>query len=358
MSDSSTHLAGATLSLTVAPNGVGHAVRAVRVLRALVERHGPFAGISVAMPAMQLGALSAATRDWLTATRVRILHDIVEPGVGLLKEPQGFVDGRLLAWEQRWAAQRSLADADLIVSDNLAGVLAYRDDAVLLGSFLWSDVLEPLVGQPGVAAFVAHERALLAASRPTMLATADVAHPGVIGRTDAVLLPWFDDRPEPPDEQVAGALSRPAVAVVGGMSGAADGLLARARSALVAAGREVIDVSGTGDRAAWDRVGTVLCRPGLGTVTANVVSSRPMLLMSEPGNPELEATAAALVRLGLARVLEAPEQAVALMSELDDPEVRSTMVSALAARPTGGHWRAADLLAARLASGGSRSRTP
>jgi hypothetical protein len=358
LSDPIWDLRRSRVSITVAPNGVGHAVRALRVLRSLVEAHGPFAEIAVAMAPSQLEALTPSTRVWLDAAQVRVIHGVVEPGVGIVSAPGSFADGQLVDWERRWAAESALATADLVVSDNLAGVLRTRGDAVLMGSFLWSDVLAAVSHEPGVADFVDHERALLATHRPVMLATADVAHPGVIERTDAVLLPWFDDRAEAPERQVARAMARPAVAVVGGTTGAADDLLQRARKALMVAGREVVDgvpLPGSED---WERVGTLVCRPGIGTVTAGVVAARPLLLLSEVGNPELDATTAAMVRLGLARALEDPEEAVDVLDELDDPEVRRAMVASMVARPTGGHRVAAELLASRLAAvhDGSDSR--
>ena len=337
-------LDGRSVGVTVCPNGIGHAVRALRVLRVLVEEHGPVGPLFVTLTRDQWSALSQEGRAWLAQHDVTVLHDVVEPGVGLAGADSGFADGRLTAWSQRWASS-SAAQADLVVSDNLVGVLEARPDAVLMGSFLWSDVLEAVAAGPMVDEFVARERALLAAHRPPMLATADVVHPGVVRRTAAVLLPWFDDRRAPAGVRAPGAAK--VVAVVGGRTGAADDLLGRVAAALTRSGREVLrDLTGPHR----DRIDVLVCRPGLGTVTAGVLDSIPMLLVSEPGNPELDHTSASLVALGLARLLkdtDDPRAVVAAVSAMEDEGVQRRMRDALSARPSGGHREAAAFLAAR-----------
>ena len=354
MTPTAASLDGRSVGVTVCPNGVGHAVRALRVLRTLVGEHGPAGRVVVTLTRDQLAALRPDVRAWLDAHDVAVLHDVVEPGVGLVGASDGYADGRLTGWVQRWESSDA-AHTDLVVSDNLAGVLDPRPDAVLMGSFLWSDVLEAVATGPAVDAFVAEERALLAAHRPPMLATADVVHPGVVARTDSVLLPWFDDRPAAPTDDGAPTTAASAVLVLGGRTGAADGPLGQVAAALVADGREVLTDPAVLEGPGRDRIGLLVCRPGLGTVTAGVVGSVPMLLVREPGNPELDHTAAALVALGLARALddiEDPGAAVAAVTSMEDDAVRMSMRAALAARPTGGHRAAAAWLAAHAAGGG------
>jgi hypothetical protein len=324
------------------------------VLRVLVEEHGPVDRAVVTLSHDQLAALRPETRDWMAARGVEVLHDVVEPGVGLAGAADGFADGRLVDWVARWEASDA-ARTDLVVSDNLTGVLGARPDAVLMGSFLWSDVLGAVASGPAVDAFVAQERALLAAHRPPMLATADVVHPGVVERTAVVALPWADDRlpeltrqPEPSGSGGAAGSTGDMVAVLGGRTGAADDALGRVRDVLLGAGRKVVtDPSALhGPRRA--RLGLLVCRPGLGTVTAGVIGSLPMLLVREPGNPELDHMAAALVAHGLARTLDHtddPGAILAAVEAMEEGPVRMSMRAALAARPTGGHRAAAAWLA-------------
>lgn len=307
--------------------------------------------MDVALSAAQFMALQSETRTWLATRDVRVHYRVTEPGVALPQGPDAFADGRLEAWIARWESS-DLAQADLVVSDNLTGVLRTRPDAVLMGSFLWSDVLESFSAEPHVAAFVADERRILAATVPPMLATADVVHPGVVARTTVVPMPWFDDRP-------AGAIRTDAVqpghagavAVLGGTTGASGATLRVVLDALARSGREVITDPEVLNGPRRGHVSAVVCRPGLGTVTACVVGSLPMLLVSAAENSELTHTTEALVGLGLARVLDDPNDVAAEVTKMEAQDVRGPMIAALDARPTGGHRAAAEWLAQRLGAG-------
>src|SRR5215813_8567522 len=89
----------------------------------------------------------ALKRDWDLAVRFFSDHrvdrvgGVLDPGVVWSTDASRYEDGSLLAWKDRLARLPSLERARLVVSDNLAGVLALRSDAVLVGSFLWGDVL-------------------------------------------------------------------------------------------------------------------------------------------------------------------------------------------------------------------------
>jgi hypothetical protein len=52
-------LRAASIAITVCPNGIGHAVRALRVLRELDLAHGPFGRLDVALSPAQLAALQS-----------------------------------------------------------------------------------------------------------------------------------------------------------------------------------------------------------------------------------------------------------------------------------------------------------
>lgn len=55
---------------------------------------------------------------------------------------------------------------DLIVSDNLSGLLNFRNDIILSGSFLWGDVFKDYLGTNGISS---HEEVLIKAYNPIIL---------------------------------------------------------------------------------------------------------------------------------------------------------------------------------------------
>lgn len=338
----------------IAPNGLGHYRRAVHVLDRLATRL-PGARIDLVCERWQLerGGFAAATR---VRARGRAITGVMVPGVEWAGRARGFADGRLLAWLDRLAAVPEVRAADLVLSDNLAGVLALRPDAVLMGSHLWSDVLaEVAAADDGARAFVQHERALLEQLRPPMLCVGDVVMPGVRERTTPVELGWMCDR------AAAGALAEVApqhgrVAVLGGATGAADDVLAGALAALRADGRwNVVDAREFGHELAdFAACAAVVCRPGVGTLTECVTVGTPMLWAYEAGNVELAWNARACAALGLGRDLgaepepaRAPAELAALLAEPESGVTRGRLL----ARSRDGLDAAAAWLETRLTQG-------
>lgn len=337
----------------VAPNGVGHARRSIGMLARLRSRV-PDLRITLVCEDWQLRAFDG----WNAAARVidgaRIVHGVTAPGVSWLTQPDGYADGRLLAWEDRLRSSGALDQADLVLSDNLTGVLTTRPDAVLAGSFLWSDVLgAAFADDPCVRAFVEHERELLDVHRPPMLCVGDVAMPGVLERTEAVSLPWMCE----PRETVLRSNREPRVAMLGGGTHLADDIL---RSTVPAVrGRRWISVGppslgtdesliGPGDLA---RVAAAVCRPGLGAVHDCIAHEVPMVMVYEPGNTELAHTARRLQSMGLAfdsGPEPRPETIVDALETVMDPSTSRSIRSAMRGLPRDGLERAADWLASRL----------
>lgn len=55
---------------------------------------------------------------------------------------------------------------DIVISDNLAGILKYRKDALILGSFLWSDVFKAFLGDNKLTNF---DRSLIRKYNPLLI---------------------------------------------------------------------------------------------------------------------------------------------------------------------------------------------
>lgn len=55
---------------------------------------------------------------------------------------------------------------DIVVSDNIVGLLNFRDDVILSGSFLWKDVFKSHIGQNNISS---HDEVLLESYKPTLI---------------------------------------------------------------------------------------------------------------------------------------------------------------------------------------------
>lgn len=331
----------------VCNNGLGHLRRVTGVLAELLALR-PDVRITLVCEPWQL----ARARAWPAAQRVLAAGDVVAgvmaPGVVWSRDAAVYADGRLEAWIERVGEVPELGAADLVVTDNLGGVLEHRPDAVLLGSFLWSDILEAAHEvDPAVRSFVARERAALAKCRPTALCVAALATAGLRARAATVEVGWMCERAREPAATREGA-----VAVLGGATGAADAILAATAERLRAEGTPVVQPGARAlspDELAACAVAVV--RPGAGTLNDCVAQQVPMVLVHEPDNAELDHNGRAVAGLGLGTYLGSVTDAdavVAAVMQLRALDAWSSARRALAAQPRDGLRAAARWLARRL----------
>lgn len=280
---------------------------------------------------------------------MRQIHGITEPGVGWSSDPACFDDDRLLSWEERLVDLPELQSADLVLSDNLTAMLDHRPDAVLAGSFLWSEVLATAYpDHPRVAAFAQKETERLRKHRPPMLCVADLMMPAVRQQTTAVPLPWMCEEPATPQPASRGNL--PLIAVAGGATGSAEDILGRAVEGLAqkaeANGWRLALPTGfrayAGSLAAHDTLpfdatvfasaAVMVCRPGVGTMTDCVTHRLPMVVLHEKNNPEMAHNGRRVRDLGLGTYLEGSPQHDTVLAAVKDlldtrrqAQIRSTM---------------------------------
>ncbi|MBA9076973.1 hypothetical protein [Rufibacter quisquiliarum] len=300
-------------------NGLGHFKRSVAVLSEL-QRQLPGVQITVACEKWQVERM----QDWEVAAvffanteNVRYLDGLVFPGVYWDKNPLNYQDRKLTEWHHRLANVQELHEADLVLSDNLSQVLLYRPDAVLLGSFLWSDILEDAYPEvPFVTEFVEEERRLLATYKPRMLCVGDIVMPGVVKQTEAIKLPWFC---EVALEKEAIVTERGAeeshfkIALLGGATDSIANELQQLAQALLKNQRVelflpkgLVSVPKGGEKnlhvfdhseTSFSALDLIICRPGVGTLTDAICYKVPVAAVYEAGNIEMEHNATVVEQL-------------------------------------------------------------
>lgn len=272
------------------PNGLGHLTRLLNILAEAGRRRPIRATVVAASWQRTVRAGEGADPPWLSWC-----EDVFEPEVRHLPTlPDLDVAG------DRWGAKlRACPDvrrADVVLSDNLASTLAARPDAVLIGSFLWSDVV------PGTG-FAARERELLAQHRPIVLANRWLATDLVRAEPGTRLTGWTAARgPVLPVEArsvelnvgTTGVLSRFGAAVADRLD--AVGWTVRGTPS-------VRDAAGSGHirpRRTDRRPVVAVTRPAMQSVSEYVAAGVPMALIYEPANAEMRLNARQLVAAGLA----------------------------------------------------------
>lgn len=344
-----------SVTLVICANGLGHYRRSVAIVSRLLERGAALSSITlVAERAGRERTTTWAPTEQLRKAGAVWVEGVMAKGVIWSNDPSLLQDGHFAALSDHLREVPAVHEADLVLSDNLAGVLSVRPDAVLAGSFLWSDVLEHRhPDHPSISMFVEQERSLLERYRPPMLCVGDMAMSGVLSGTEAVACGWMC---EPPIQRTEPGTK---VAVLGGRTGAADHILAAVGRQLLDRGRAVVapaemQLDGAGaftfEDTAWADVAVAVCRPGMGTLTDCTRWDIPVVAVREAGNLELDHNAGRIAALGIGidpgpkpEALEVAEMAIEL-SNGSDSSVRSTVAS----QNRYGVDEAAEWLAARL----------
>lgn len=295
------------MSFVVCGNGYGHLKRTLQVADKIMEQNGEHT-IQV------IGATYHQTMftNWIRETgmnedNVSFVNGLTETNLRLgLQEDYSFSDySRSLQYIQE---KIEAFKPDRIVSDNLAGVLRYNNEALLMGSFLWSDVLQ---GNSRIADISDFENSLLQKHLPEMIGVDDIAMLDVKLKTLFIGMPWFC---EPyPTGRVArdGDCDCQRVLVTGGGTNAlGDALLALA-STLGKSNRlrlfvdsKLFEAGGSSfERFSFSEhdfreLDWIICRPGAGILT-DAVRFRVPLCTLEDDNLEISHNAACVERLGI-----------------------------------------------------------
>jgi hypothetical protein len=338
----------------IAANGTGHFRRSIGVLhRLLIER--PSLDLTVFCTDRQLKVMQSWWR----------LRNLVELGARFITDFECGVRWPLvqpvpdlLAWRDQLAESSEIRDADLVVSDNLANILTIRPDVVLMGSFLWSEVLAQ-TDHPEVRRFVDDELGCLGMYRPPMLCVAGIATRGVLRETDAVQLDWMCEEPAPQPRTLS---TPPTIGICAGTTDAAADQVAQLLRLLVPQHDVLVDalpkaVSMPNVRSGLLRdiplnvADIVLCRPGAGTVMDCIAANTPFVTFAEPQSPEMTHTASRLAALGIAETLTCPlseDDVLSVVNNIAGPQVYAASSAKLHALSKGGLDQAARWLVERV----------
>lgn len=304
------------LVAVVCANGLGHYRRTIGILSRIREKF-PDMHIDLVCESWQVEAMRGWHRAddfWLANSK--IVTGVTEPGVRWHPIPSAYEDGRLLNWENRLSLIQNLDRAQLVLSDNLSGVLSRRPDTILLGSFLWSDVLSSAYSSsPNVMAFVEHERSLLVSSCPPMVCVTDAVMSSVVALANTIHVGWMCETSVNRTDDVPSGI----VGVVGSGSGIDNSILVKAVYILLECGWQVaiserlrqsgffghipqLTSFGFSDED-FRSCDFIVCRPGMGIITDCIAHGVPIIALCDSGNIEMVHIGQRVAELGLGRQL-------------------------------------------------------
>ncbi len=236
-----------------------------------------------------------------------------------------------------------------IVLDNEATLLSVFPEAVIMGSFVWSDVLAEYKNEEAltVANF---ERDLIQSMNPNMLGLSDMAMDGVKKRPNFYGLPWFCN----PDnfDQIENKLNHVLI-TGGGKKETSIDLLNMADfirnniGAKVFLDSHLYGVSAKKhplfeySTSAFRSLSAVLCRPGIGILTDCVKYRIPVIACVENSHAEINHNALMIEKLGIGLMIASQAEAGHQLLGFFEEQNLKTYRDAFQPLKCGGHITAA-----------------
>jgi len=305
------------LFFVVCNNGLGHFKRCIEILFKLTKKIKHYEA-NIACEKWQVNRFSDnyMIKELISKNNIRWHFDIISPGIKIEKDPLLYHDGRLINWIERLDGIRSFEKSDIVLSDNLVQVLSLRKDAILQGSFFWSDVFEYLYPKDNyVKDFINSERLLLDSNKPNMICNKFLAMDSIFKKTKPVLTEWSGH--DPKKRKNNNLNKRKKIAILIGATTLAESI---ARKLIMILSETSYDIAvpkninskiqnnnnissfnfGSEDFLSCD---LAICRPGLGTIQDCIYYSLPMIMFYENDNIELKNNALKISELGMGIIL-------------------------------------------------------
>jgi hypothetical protein len=341
--------------MTVCGNGLGHFRRSMRVAYALLKSIEDVCLDIFCHPAQIKATSGWEIRDKLLADSRVNFRELIESPVWQI-DPGFYTGHNLIDW-YRYLPKEIFHKADFVISDNLPAILHLNSETVLMGSFLWSEILiKKYPNENLVCRFHEEETAILEKYQPYMICLADMAMPYVLEYTKPVETSWVVESSG--NGSVKYEIGN--ILVSGGGTAHADkemiGIIeslqrlgnyrvhtsARlAKACAPCASTDVFDFSAR----SFDTIDLMICRPGIGSLTDAVAYTVPLLATGENGNPELVFNANKAEVLGFGINLYASDVSVTdCVAQLDKTDRYLAMQHTLKNTPRNGLRETLDFL--------------
>ncbi|MCB0562257.1 MAG: hypothetical protein KDD09_25060 [Phaeodactylibacter sp.] len=333
----------------VCSNGYGHFRRTLKIAAHLKK-----AVKSLRLEIFCTPKQTAAHQHWplymsLMNSR-RVKFSAIGNNVNWSNDPGKYTAENLGGWLAH-IPSKTIADADFVISDNLSSILHIRPNAVLMGSFLWPDILHTRWrNNETLRNYHREETALLHAVKPPMICLGPMVMPYIEKHTRPISTGWVI---ESLNDNIAPRTEITNILIAGGGTGFADeNLVTAARLILknpkyhlhvseklaphLKAGRERVNTFDF-DAGSFPKIDLMVCRPGIGSLTEAVKYHIPVLALNENNNPELDHNAHRIESLGIGKNLNGYiSDTLEIIQQLVDDGTYRSMQNKLTEAPKNG----------------------
>jgi UDP:flavonoid glycosyltransferase YjiC (YdhE family) len=297
------------ISFIVCSNGFGHFKRVLGVAQALIEANKN-CEITIFCSNKYIDLINNVQPNFRIDSdkNIRFNKSISRFEINFLKIKAGSYS-KYQKWVQVIAANKKLIESNLIVSDNQIAPLNAFNNVILMGSFIWHDLIKSSVLDYKM--IIALEKKILKAYEPKILCLRSMAMDNLSKNTIPVFAPWFTEKYESRFSSKDNS-----VLITGGGTSLFDDVLIQILNYLLTLDEQLIihldsklfnKYSSPNDRVKlfsfkdddFCRLKAIICRPGIGILTDCVKYNIPVIALNDNSNLEISSNALNVERLEL-----------------------------------------------------------
>lgn len=297
------------ISFIVCSNGFGHFKRVLGVAQALVKANTN-CRITIFCSDKHIDLISNVQPNFRIGSdkKIRFNKSISRFEINFLKIKAGSYL-KYQKWIQVIAANKELMESNLIVSDNQIAPLNAFNNVILMGSFIWHDLIKSSVVDYKM--IVALEKKILKAYKPKILCLRSMAMDNLSKNAIPVFAPWFTEKHESRFSKKENS-----VLITGGGTSLFDDVLIQISNYLLNLDNQLIihldsklfnKYDSPDERVKlfsfkdedFGKLKSIICRPGIGILTDCVKYNIPVIAINDNSNLEISSNALNAERLKL-----------------------------------------------------------
>ena len=176
------------LTFIICSNGYGHCKRTLKVLNEIFKSALPIK-YNIICSEVKANFL----KQHINQGKLNLqFHTYLMDNEPNWLDPKSLHFSDYLSWNQGFKTDQIIAESDLIISDNYVEPLDAARDALLMGSFLWMDIIEQKNNE--TKQIVAFQRELLKRKEPKIIALETMKMDSLSTLVKVIGVPWFSER--------------------------------------------------------------------------------------------------------------------------------------------------------------------
>ena len=285
----------ANLTFVISSNGFGHAKRVSSVLRILVKYSEKLNIVIVCNDCKK-----KLIQNDKVLNNLSFCTQIMKHEIDYLNQNE--VDlSQYLKWKYDFENSDVVKNSDLIVSDNLVIPLFSNTKVILMGSFLWYDIIESKNNTLNKIANL--EKKILKIKRPKIICLKSMYMSSIEKYTHPIKIPWFTHR----NKAKLTTTIHKEVLITGGGTGQLDECLIKIAKSIancstfkIYLDERLINLYKINNQynvhnflkfdfraTSFNRLNVIICRPGIGILTDCIKYSKPAIAVYDNNNKEI-----------------------------------------------------------------------